>query len=149
MNFIHVFWPSLLKIEGFLQSMATPINRAWLKTDKKKKKQKIFYTLADCEKWKKEIGKNISKWELKYYKGLGTSSEEEAQEVFEEFEKRMGRVIAVSATPAAYELEKSGGAFVEQVIRPTGLIDPEIDVRPIATQIDDLIGEVKKRAARN
>lgn len=68
---------------------------------------------------------------------------------FEEFEERMGRVIAVSATPASYELEKSGGAFVEQVIRPTGLIDPEIDVRPIATQIDDLIDEVKQRAARN
>lgn len=67
---------------------------------------------------------------------------------FEEFEAKIGQVIAVSATPAAYELEKSGGAFVEQVIRPTGLIDPEIEVRPIATQIDDLIDEVKQRAAR-
>jgi len=68
--------------------------------------------------------------------------------MFDEFEAKIGKVIAVSATPAPYELEKSGGAFVEQVIRPTGLIDPEIEIRPIATQIDDLIYEVKQRAKR-
>jgi excinuclease ABC subunit B len=66
---------------------------------------------------------------------------------FEEFEKYVNHAIFVSATPADYELEKSGGVVVEQVIRPTGLIDPEIEIRPIATQIDDLIGEIKERAA--
>lgn len=64
---------------------------------------------------------------------------------FAEFEERIKQVIAVSATPSQYELEKSGGSFVEQVIRPTGLIDPEIEIRPVATQIDDLIAEVKER----
>ena len=62
---------------------------------------------------------------------------------FEEFQQHMGQTIAVSATPADFELEQSRGVIVEQVIRPTGLVDPEIEVRPIATQIDDLIGEVK------
>lgn len=65
---------------------------------------------------------------------------------FDEFEKRINQVIAVSATPSEYELNKSGGSFVEQVIRPTGLIDPLIEIRPIATQIDDLIAEVKERS---
>jgi excinuclease ABC subunit B len=67
---------------------------------------------------------------------------------FEEFDKLTNQVIYVSATPADYELVKSGGAFVEQVIRPTGLLDPEIEVRPIKGQIDDLIGEIRKRADR-
>ena len=67
---------------------------------------------------------------------------------FDEFEGHIKQVICVSATPAAYELEKGNGVFVEQVIRPTGLIDPEIEVRPIATQIDDLIGEVKLRVEK-
>ncbi len=67
---------------------------------------------------------------------------------FHEFEEHVKQVVYVSATPSAYELEKSGGAVVEQVIRPTGLIDPEIEVRPIATQIDDLIAEVKERVAK-
>jgi len=66
---------------------------------------------------------------------------------FEEFEERLDQAIFVSATPAAFELEQSEGVFVEQVIRPTGLIDPEIEIRPIATQIDDLIDEIKIRAA--
>ncbi len=62
---------------------------------------------------------------------------------FEEFRQHMGQTIAVSATPADFELEQSGGVIVEQVIRPTGLVDPVIEVRPVATQIDDLIEEVK------
>jgi excinuclease ABC subunit B len=66
---------------------------------------------------------------------------------FHEFEQRAKQVIYVSATPAEYELQKSEGIIVEQVIRPTGLIDPEIEVRPIATQIDDLIDEIRKRVA--
>ena len=65
---------------------------------------------------------------------------------FEEFEAHTGQVIYVSATPAAYELEKAGGVVVEQIIRPTGLVDPEVEVRPVGTQVDDLLGEVRKRA---
>lgn len=67
---------------------------------------------------------------------------------FEEFESMLNQVIFVSATPADYELEKSGGVVVEQIIRPTGLLDPEIEVRPIKGQIDDLIGEIRKRSVK-
>ncbi len=67
---------------------------------------------------------------------------------FHEFEQRMNQVVYVSATPSEYELEKSQGIIVEQVIRPTGLIDPEIEIRPVATQIDDLIDEIKQRVAK-
>jgi excinuclease ABC subunit B len=65
---------------------------------------------------------------------------------FEEWEGRVGQVIYVSATPAAYELTKSSGVVVEQIIRPTGLLDPEVEVRPVRGQIDDLLGEVRERA---
>jgi excinuclease ABC subunit B len=68
---------------------------------------------------------------------------------FEEFEHRIGQVIYVSATPGPYELTKSGGEVVEQIIRPTGLIDPETEVRPTRNQIDDLLGEIRDRAKRN
>jgi excinuclease ABC subunit B len=64
---------------------------------------------------------------------------------FEEFEAIIKQGIYVSATPAAYELERAGGVVVEQIIRPTGLIDPEVEVRPVGTQVDDLLGEVRKR----
>lgn len=64
---------------------------------------------------------------------------------FNEFEDLVNQVIYLSATPADYELEKSEGVFVEQVIRPTGLLDPEIKVRPSLNQIDDLLGEIDKR----
>jgi len=67
---------------------------------------------------------------------------------FEEYDALTNKVIYVSATPADYELTRSNGVFVEQVIRPTGLLDPEIEVRPIKGQIDDLIGEVRKRAEK-
>ncbi len=66
---------------------------------------------------------------------------------FEEFESLMNQVIFVSATPGPYELEKCGGVVVEQVIRPTGLMDPEIEVRPTKGQIDDLIEEIRQRVA--
>jgi excinuclease ABC subunit B len=66
---------------------------------------------------------------------------------FEEWEKRVGQVIYVSATPGPYELTKSGGVVIEQIIRPTGLLDPEVEVRPIRGQIDDLLHEVRERAA--
>ena len=68
---------------------------------------------------------------------------------FEEFEHRVNQVLYVSATPGPYELTKSGGAYVEQVIRPTGLIDPEVETRPVKGQVDDLLEEIRVRAARN
>lgn len=68
---------------------------------------------------------------------------------FEEWEQRVGQVIYVSATPAAYELTKSGGVVIEQIIRPTGLLDPEVEVRPVRGQIDDLLHEVRERVERN
>ncbi|OCF92202.1 excinuclease ABC subunit B [Gilliamella sp. wkB7] len=64
---------------------------------------------------------------------------------FSEFENIMPQTIYVSATPAAYEIEKSGGEIIEQVVRPTGLLDPIIEVRPVATQVDDLLSEIKLR----
>ena len=68
---------------------------------------------------------------------------------FEEFEKKINQVIYVSATPGDYELEKTNNTFVEQIIRPTGLLDPTIEVRKTPGQIDDLLGEVKERIKNN
>ena len=68
---------------------------------------------------------------------------------FEEFEHRLNQVVYVSATPGPYELTKSGGVYVEQVIRPTGLIDPQIEIRPVKGQVDDLLEEIRVRAERN
>ncbi|MBV8113761.1 MAG: excinuclease ABC subunit UvrB, partial [Silvibacterium sp.] len=68
---------------------------------------------------------------------------------FDEFEARVNQVVYVSATPGPYELTKSAGVVVEQIIRPTGLIDPEVEVRPIRGQIDDLLAEIRDRAMRN
>ncbi len=68
---------------------------------------------------------------------------------FEEFEALAPQTIYVSATPGKYELEKSGGDIIEQVVRPTGLLDPLIEVRPVATQVDDLLSEIRIRAAIN
>ena len=67
---------------------------------------------------------------------------------FEEWEQRVGQVVFVSATPGPYELAKSQGVVVEQIIRPTGLIDPPTDIRPVKGQIDDLLQEIRTRAAR-
>lgn len=66
---------------------------------------------------------------------------------FDEFEALMPQTVFVSATPGPYELEKSGGDVVQQVVRPTGLLDPEIEVRPVTTQVDDLLSEIRKRVA--
>ncbi|MCL6544252.1 MAG: excinuclease ABC subunit UvrB [Bryobacteraceae bacterium] len=68
---------------------------------------------------------------------------------FEEFEHRVNQVIYVSATPGPYELTKTGGAVVEQIIRPTGLLDPEVEVRPIRGQVEDLLQEIRARAERD
>ncbi len=67
---------------------------------------------------------------------------------FEEFEHRVHQTIYVSATPGPYELTKSGGVVVEQIIRPTGLVDPEVEVRPVRGQVDDLLGEIRARVER-
>ena len=68
---------------------------------------------------------------------------------FAEFIERKGQTVYLSATPGKYELEKTGGQFVEQVIRPTGLVDPQIVIKPIKGQIDDLVYEINLRAAKN
>lgn len=67
---------------------------------------------------------------------------------FEEFEHRMNYVIYVSATPGDYEIEKSGGRVIEQIIRPTGLVDPKMEVRPATNQVEDLLEEIHKRVER-
>jgi len=67
---------------------------------------------------------------------------------FEEFNSKINQAIFISATPSDYELEKSGGVVVEQIIRPTGLLDPAIEVRPVKGQIDDLIGEIRIRVEK-
>jgi excinuclease ABC subunit B len=68
---------------------------------------------------------------------------------FEEFETRVGQTIYVSATPGPFELTKSAGVVVEQIIRPTGLVDPQVEIRPVKGQIDDLLAEIRERAAVN
>jgi excinuclease ABC subunit B len=68
---------------------------------------------------------------------------------FEEFETRTHQTIYVSATPGPYELTKSAGVVVEQIIRPTGLVDPQVEIRPIRGQIDDLLAEIRTRVERN
>src|SRR6202023_3623469 len=68
---------------------------------------------------------------------------------FDEFESRTGQIIYVSATPGPYELTKAAGVVVEQIIRPTGLLDPPVEIRPIKGQIDDLLAEIRDRASKN
>jgi excinuclease ABC subunit B len=68
---------------------------------------------------------------------------------FDEFESRLGQVLYVSATPGPWELQKAGGVVVEQVIRPTGLKDPQVEVRPVKGQVDDLLAEIRARVARS
>ena len=68
---------------------------------------------------------------------------------FEEFEHRVNQVVYVSATPGPYELTKSGGVVVEQVIRPTGLVDPQVEIRPVKGQVDDLLEEIRIRSEKN
>ena len=68
---------------------------------------------------------------------------------FEEFEARTNQLVYVSATPGPYELTKAAGVVVEQIIRPTGLVDPEVEIRPVRGQIDDLLAEIRDRAQKN
>ena len=76
-NFIHTFWPSLIKLNGFMRQFITPILKA-----SKGKEVKSFYTIPEYEKWVKSMKNNVKGWKIKYYKGLGTSSNKEAQEYF-------------------------------------------------------------------
>lgn len=92
MNFIHFFWPSLLKTKGFIQSIATPIVKAWKLTDINKKNCKIFYTLTEYEDWIKTLPKDTPKasgWKIKYFKGLGSSTDKEAKESFKDFDNNI------------------------------------------------------------
>jgi excinuclease ABC subunit B len=68
---------------------------------------------------------------------------------FEEFEHRVNQVVYVSATPGPYELTKAAGVVVEQIIRPTGLLDPEVEIRPVKGQVDDLLGQIRRRVENN
>jgi excinuclease ABC subunit B len=68
---------------------------------------------------------------------------------FEEFEHRVNRLVYVSATPGPYELTKTAGEVIEQIIRPTGLVDPTVEIRPVKGQVDDLLGEIRKRVEQN
>ena len=68
---------------------------------------------------------------------------------FEEFEHRVNQLVYVSATPGPYELTKTGGEVIEQIIRPTGLVDPPVEIRPVKGQVDDLLGEIRKRVDAN
>lgn len=89
MNFFHFFWPSLIKINGFIQSIATPIIKVFKKSDNKKQLPEIFYTLTEYKNWLNKIGDNSKAYDIKYYKGLGTSTEKEAKESFSDFENRI------------------------------------------------------------
>ncbi len=68
---------------------------------------------------------------------------------FDEFRERVGQTLYISATPGDWELDQTSGVIVEQVVRPTGLLDPEIEVRPVGSQVDDLLGEIRIRAEKN
>jgi DNA topoisomerase-2 len=89
-NFFHYFWPELLKIEGFIQSIATPIVKVYRNSDTKKQDPEIFYTLTEYKKWCEKQGEDFNKkFKIKYFKGLGTSTASEAKESFNEFEKNI------------------------------------------------------------
>lgn len=89
MNFIHFFWPSLIQMKGFITCIKTPIIKVWKKTDVKKTNTTIFYTITEYNTWKEEVGDKIKTFNVKYYKGLGTSTDEEAKEAFTDFEKKL------------------------------------------------------------
>jgi len=89
MNFFHYFWPSLLKINGFIQTLSTPIIKIFKKSDNKKKCIKEFYNQNDYKDWVNKSSDEVKQYEVKYYKGLGTSTEQEAKECFTDFEKKI------------------------------------------------------------
>lgn len=102
-NFVHFFWPSLLKISGFIGTLLTPIIKAFKKTDTKKKNGIKFYTLTEYQTWKDSQGDKIKQYNIKYYKGLGTSTDDEAKEAFEDFEQKIIKYIWTTETPVEIE----------------------------------------------
>uniref|UniRef100_A0A7S3VQX9 DNA topoisomerase 2 n=1 Tax=Dunaliella tertiolecta TaxID=3047 RepID=A0A7S3VQX9_DUNTE len=88
MNFLHTFYPSLLKLPGFLMEFITPIVKAT-----KKKQRMVFYTMPEYEAWKESLGGNTAGWSIKYYKGLGTSTREEAREYFAALNQHRKRFV--------------------------------------------------------
>lgn len=98
-NMISVFWPELLTIKGFIQTMSTPLIKAFKKSDKKKANPVIFYSLSEYEQWAEE--NDVGKWHIKYYKGLGTSDNKEAKQLFRDFENRIINYVWDVADKAA------------------------------------------------
>lgn len=104
-NMLQCYWPELLKIEGFIQTISTPIIKAFKKTDSKKKNGLSFYTITDYEKWVREVlDGDTSKYFIKYYKGLGTSDDKEAREIFSDFEKRIVSFVWETAQDGNVEI---------------------------------------------
>jgi len=92
-NMIHTFWPSLLITDGFINSYRTPLVKAFKHTDTKKKNPKVFYSLTEFKKWIDEIGNEMSKWDTKYYKGLGTFEPKEGKDIFRDFESHIIKYV--------------------------------------------------------
>lgn len=88
-NFIHTFWPNLAKVDGFIQSIATPIVKIFKKGDSKKNALYTFYTMTEYKNWCEKIGESIKSYDIKYYKGLGTSTDKEAKEAFTDYANKI------------------------------------------------------------
>lgn len=127
-NFIHYFWPSLLKINGFITSLRTPIIKAWLQTDVKKKNIQTFYTLTDYQTWKQTV--NIKKYKIKYYKGLGTSTADEAKESFSDFEQKLIKYIWEQNDEEQEEDNKNADDILEDY-------EGDNDTKSIASKSED------------
>jgi len=130
-NIFEHFWPSLLQIDGFIRTINTPIIKAWKKTDKRKAEQKIFFTISDFNNWVKDTLKgDFSKWESKYYKGLGTSTEKEAKESFVDFDERLIQFIWEKPEQNENNLENdelSGGESVKSItVKTVKTVNPVI-----------------------
>jgi len=89
MNFLQYFWPTLAKIESFVQTVSTPIVKIFKKTDKKKLKPMIFYSITEFDRWKEKHESDGGKYEIKYYKGLGTSTAKEAREALSDINSKI------------------------------------------------------------
>lgn len=92
-NMFATFWPSLLKLDGFIQCIVTPIMKVWKKSDTKRQNPICFYSLNTYKDWLDKESNNKTKYDSKYYKGLGTSTSKEAKEVFKEFDERLLKFI--------------------------------------------------------
>jgi DNA topoisomerase-2 len=113
MNMLETYWPELLKIEGFVQTVNTPIVKVWKGTARERKEQIIFYTQSAYHKWVEKhtnmTGKNnIKKWTIKYYKGLGTSDDREAKADFKDFSERILSFVDIDKYPTSGKSGESG-----------------------------------------